>query len=104
MNADPISHSSPFLSWRSVAIQFHGVQQCVDNGTLRADFEPVDLARLRKKGATGALRGVFAFLLHIYNSSNRFDLAEVQRWDAKHIGAFTLWASGQGSQQPCHYF
>ena len=70
---------------------------------MRADFEPIDLARLRKKPNSPAMRGVFSFLLHVWNASNRFDLAEIQRWDADHIGAFVRWVNGS-THRPCHYF
>ena len=91
--------------WRSIARDFHAVQECLARILLRADFEPADLVRLRKRQAfTPAYRGVFAFLLHIWNSSNRFDLAETQRWDDQHLGAFWRWVTGQFTGQPCHYF
>ena len=35
---------------------------------------------------------------------NRFDLAETQRWDDQHLGAFWRWVTGQFTGQPCHYF
>jgi len=90
--------------WRVVALEFHAVRALVESGQLRPNFEPRDLAVLRRKPSTGALRGVFSFLLHIYNSENRFDLAEVQRWDEKHIRAFARWAAGNVTGWPCHYF
>ena len=95
----------PLEKWRYVAREFHGVQECLGKGQLQPDFEPADLARLRKNpGFTPATRGVFAFLLHIYNSSNRFDLAETQRWDEDHLAAFRRWVNGQSTGRPCHYF
>lgn len=91
--------------WRTIAKEFHGVQGCLARGTLRPDFEPADLARLRRNHAfTASIRGVFAFLLHIYNSANRFDLAEVQRWDEDHLKAFRRWVCGQSTGESCHYF
>ena len=105
----PVSYSTePNLPtvdrWRCVALEFHAVKQLVECGQLRSDFEPRHLAALRRKPTTGAVRGVFSFLLHIYNSENRFDLVEVQRWDEKHIQAFARWAAGQQTGWPCHYF
>lgn len=90
--------------WRTVALEFHAIQSCLAAGQLRPDFTPTDLAKLRRKPSTGAIRGVFSFLLHVYNSENRFDLAEVQRWDEKHIAAFARWAAGNVTGWPCHYF
>lgn len=96
----------PMDRWRFIAREFHCLRTCMDKGLLHADFEPADLVRLRKKQAfTPAQRGVFAFLLHIWNSSNRFDLAETQRWDCEHLGAFRRWVSGQSTGgDPCRYF
>ena len=95
----------PLENWRSIAREFHCVQECLDKGMLRTDFEPANLARLRKSPVfTPASRGVFAFLLHIWNSANRFDLAQTQRWYDEHLGAFRRWVSGQSMGQPCHYF
>ena len=99
LDSDP-----PIDRWRTVAIEFHAVKGLVECGQLRTDFEPADLAALCRKPTTGAERGVFSFLLHIFNSANRFDLAEVQRWDEKHLQAFSRWAAGQQTGCPCHYF
>ena len=90
--------------WRTVALEFHAVRGLVECGKLRTDFDPTDLVALRRKPSTGAVRGVFSFLLHIYNSENRFDLVEVQRCDEKHIQAFARWAAGNVTGWPCHYF
>lgn len=90
--------------WRAVACDFHAIQWCLRTGTLRPDFEPVDLDRLRRKPDTEAIRGVYSFLLHIYNSANRFDLGEIQRWDKDHIAAFCNWANGSKTGRACHYF
>jgi hypothetical protein len=38
------------------------------------------------------------------NSANRFDLAEVQRWDEDHLKAFSRWVSGSTTGEACHYF
>jgi hypothetical protein len=90
--------------WRAMALDFHAVQWCLSQGSLQPDFEPADLARLRRQPASKAEKAVFAFLLHIYNSSNRFDLAEISRWDEDHIKAFGRWVSGALTGRPCHYF
>ena len=95
---------SPIERWRVVALEFHAIQWFLNTGMLRPDFEPVDLARFRKRPDSGAVRGIFAFLLHIYNSANRFDLSEIQRWDDEHRKAFTRWVTGQTTGEPCHYF
>lgn len=91
--------------WRVLAREFHGVQSCLICGQLHHDFEPADLAKLRKMGEfTAATRGVFAFLLHAWNRANRFDLAETARWDEHHLAAFQRWVTGQTSGFPCRYF
>lgn len=90
--------------WRKVACDFHAVRWCLDTGLLRPDFEPADLVALRRRPNTGAIRGVFSFLLHIYNHANRFDLAETQRWDREHLEAFTGWVTGRQTGFPCQYF
>ena len=90
--------------WRAVACDFHSVRWCLERGTLRPDFEPIDLDRLSKQPASRAVKGVFSFLLHCWNSANRFDLAEIRRWDREHINAFVDWVNGRSTGQPCHYF
>jgi hypothetical protein len=90
--------------WRAVASDFHAVRWCLNRGELVPDFEPIHLARLRKRPGSGAIKGVFSFLLHIWNSENRFDLAEISRWDEDHIKAFGRWVSGASTGRPCHYF
>ena len=104
MTVTDSSSATTIDRWRFVALEFHAVKRLVDGGMLRPDFQPTDLVALRRKPNTGAERGVFSFLLHIYNSANRFDLAEVQRWDEKHLQAFSRWAAGQQTGCPCHYF
>ena len=102
MTAQP--GSTTIDRWRQIAEEFHAVRWCLEKGMLSADFEPADLPRLRKGPSSGALRGVFSFLLHIFNSENRFDLGEVQRWDAAHLQAFHRWVGGKSTGHPCHYF
>jgi hypothetical protein len=81
------------------------VRWCLDRGTLRSDFQPADIAKLRRQpAATDAIRGVYSFLLHIWDPSHRFNLTETQRWDREHLGAFARWASGQLTGEPCHYY
>jgi hypothetical protein len=101
----PVS-KDPVEEWRLVALEFHCIQDCLRQKLLYQGFEPMHLARLRKNSAalTPSGRGVLAFLLHIYNSANRFDLAEVQRWDDSHRAAFQRWVSGQSTGEPCRYF
>lgn len=97
--------ASPLGNWRSIACELHGVQECLHQGLLSPQFDPADVARLRKKQPfTPAHRGVFAFLLHVLNSANRFDLGETQRWDIEHLSAFIRWASSKSTGHPCHYF
>lgn len=100
-----IEPPNPVDDWRSVALEFHCIQDCLRQKLLYHGFEPVHLAKLRKNRAlTPSMRGVLSFLLHIYNSANRFDLAEVQRWDEQHRTAFQRWVTGQSTGEPCHYF
>ena len=57
------------------------IQDCLARKQLFHGFEPVHLTRLRKDWApTLAVRGVLSFLLHIYNSANRFDRHKKTRW------------------------
>ena len=66
--ADPLrvlrpAIACPMEKWRSVAREFHGVQECLTKGLLQSDFEPSDLARLRKgQGFGAAHRGVIPLL------------------------------------------
>lgn len=99
-----MTNQDPVVKWRVVATEFHAVQWCLDRGELGPDFGPSDLKRLRKQPHSNAVRAVFSFLLHIYNSANRFDLAEIQRWDEKHLAAFARWVTGASTGEPCKYF
>ena len=94
-----------WVSGAPFAREFHGVKECLTKDLLLPDFEPSGLARLRKgRDSEQLIAGSVAFLMHIWNSSNRFDLAETQRWDGKHLGAFKRWVNGQSTGFPCHYF
>lgn len=100
-----IESPDPVSDWRAVALEFHCIQDCLRQKLLHHGFEPADLARPRKSRAlTPSVRGVFTFLLHIYNCINRFDLAEVQRWDESHRAAFQRWVTGQSTDEACRYF
>lgn len=97
--------NDPVEAWRLVALEFHCIQDCLRQKLLFQSFEPAHLARLRKNRAlTPSMRGVMAFLLHIYNGANRFDLSEVQRWDDLHRAAFQRWVTGQSAGEPFRYF
>jgi hypothetical protein len=50
------------------------------------------------------MQGVVAFLLHIWNTENPFDLGQIQRWDSSHRRAFAAWVNGATTGVPCHYF
>lgn len=100
-----IEPTDPVDDWRAVALEFHCIQEWLRQKLLYHGFEPVHVARLRKNPAlTPSMRGVVTFLLHIYNSATRFDLAEVQRWDDQHRAAFQRWVTGQSTGEPCRYF
>jgi len=94
---------APIERWRHVCLEFHCIQELLVRGTLPHDFEPVHLTKLRK-GLSPATRGVLAFLLHVWNADNRFDLGETRRWDEQHLAAFQRWVSGRPGDEPCHYF
>lgn len=106
LDSPPSAPSGDLMDqWRSVALEFHCIQDCLVRKQLFQGFEPGHLVRLRKSRAlTPSVRGVLTFLLHIYDSANRFDLAETQRWDAQHQNAFLRWVNGHSSGQPCRYF
>ena len=106
LDSPPSAPSGDLMNqWRAVALGFHCIQDCLVRKQLPQGFEPGQLARLRKSRAlTPSVRGVLAFLLHIYDSANRFDLAETARWDEQHLAAFQNWVTGHTSGQPCRYF
>lgn len=96
--------SSPLVKWRSVARQFHAIQTCCAARQLPADIEPVHLAEFPRVALTPSSQGVFAFLLHIWNSEHPFDLSQIQRWDRGHRAAFTAWVTGSATGVACEYF
>lgn len=59
-------------------------------------LRPFDADRLRRWGATqgsGAGHAV-AFVAHVYNYANPFELARAMGvWDAEHRAAFAAWAA-----------
>lgn len=96
--------ASPLVKWRSVARQFHAVQTCCAARQLPTDFEPFHLAEYPQASLTPSVRGVFAFLLHIWNTEHPFELSEIQRWDRHHRAAFTAWVTGSATGLACEYF
>ena len=92
---------SPLERWRTIACEFRAVNEALLEGVLDPDFGPDDLVKLSRNSP--GVKAVYRFLLHIYNSSNPFDLVEIQRWDKDHIQAFSRWAAGTITGWPCHY-
>lgn len=90
--------------WRMVALEFHAIQFARSARRLPEDFGPAHLASLPRASLTPAAQGVIAFLLHVWNTDNRFELGQIQRWDSSHRQAFVAWVTGAGSGEPCRYF
>lgn len=95
---------SPFVGWRSVAREFHAIRTFCVAHQLPADFEPVHLDEFPGVALTPSIQGVFAFLLHIWNSEHPFDLSQIQCWDSSHRQAFEAWVTGAATGEPCRYF
>jgi hypothetical protein len=98
MSADSIS------LWRQAAVQFHAIRAELAAGNLPDQFDPGDLEALEREPRTGAIKAVFAFLLHTWDCSCPFDLFEIKRWDKHHRSAFAAWVDGKITGEPCHYF
>ena len=94
----------PLVKWRSVARAFHAIQTCCAAHQLPSDFEPIHLAEFPRAALTPAIQGVFAFLLHVWDTENPFELSQIQRWDRNHRGAFTAWVTGAATGVACEYF
>lgn len=91
--------------WRAVAMQFHAIYSYLQNGMLSPDFQPHDLAKLRRKvPMTSSIKGIISFLIHIWDHSNPFDLSGILNWDNRHREAFAKWVTGRITGQACHYF
>lgn len=95
---------APVVKWRLAAQEFHAIRTLCATRKLPSDFEPIHLAQFPRATLTPAVQGVFAFLLHIWNTEHGFDLGQIQRWDPNHLQAFTSWVTGAATGFPCEYF
>ena len=95
---------TPIERRRGIALPFHAIRFACNTRQLPENFGPTHLASLPRASLTPAVQGVIAFLRHIWNAQNRFDLGQVQRWDSSHRQAFIAWVTGAATGEPCRYF
>ena len=107
---DPAARSKPVdprVRWRSIAMEMPSIARLHAKGRLSPSFDPGELFDLSSESHLERHEAAaVAFLMHIWNANNPFDLSLVNSWGEGDLRVFARWVNGQTNPTgfQCEYF
>ncbi|HMN13743.1 MAG TPA: hypothetical protein PKD55_15630 [Bellilinea sp.] len=93
---DLVARSNPVdprVRWRSIAMEMPSIARLHAKGRLSPSFDPGELFDLSSESHLERHEAAaVAFLMHIWNANNPFDLSLVNSWGKGDLRVFTNWA------------
>ena len=96
----------PRVRWRTIALEMPSIARLQAKGLLSLNFDSGELFDLPTSNLEAHEAAAVAFLMHIWNANNPFDLSLINSWGPEDLRVFTRWVTGETNPTgfQCEYF